>query len=217
MQTKKQSFIETLTNTFVGFVFSLCLTFIVMPSFGFESTPVKNLGITAIYTVASILRGYVLRRWFNKKSYTNKLPNFKHTPAMPPKFCSKEQSFTFHKELLEALDKSTSERFFRKEYLNEPLRGFGKSETSFHHFDDKHKCNCNVEPIGVTDPNYIVIDDIEEPCLVTCEACRDDVNIEASFTDAGDNYFCPGCWKELKPVLGKEYKELVANGEIEES
>lgn len=67
MQTKKQSFIESITNTFIGFVFSLSLTFAVMPLFGFKSTAIKNLGITAVYTVASVLRGYLVRRYFNNK------------------------------------------------------------------------------------------------------------------------------------------------------
>lgn len=67
MQTKKQSIIEICTSTAVGFAVSLTATFFVMPLFGFTSTPVKNLGITIFYTVISIIRGYVIRRWFNKK------------------------------------------------------------------------------------------------------------------------------------------------------
>lgn len=67
MQTKKQSLIESATNTAVGFVISLCATFVVMPLFGFNSSFGKNLGITLVYTAISIVRGYVVRRWFNKK------------------------------------------------------------------------------------------------------------------------------------------------------
>lgn len=62
MQTKKQSLVETCTNTGVGFVVSLTATFFVMPLFGFASSPIKNIGITVFYTVISIARGYVIRR-----------------------------------------------------------------------------------------------------------------------------------------------------------
>lgn len=72
MQTKKQSFIEICTSTAVGFAVSLTATFFIMPLFGLASTPVKNLGITVFYTVISIIRGYVIRRWFNKKSMVPK-------------------------------------------------------------------------------------------------------------------------------------------------
>ena len=67
MQTKKQSFIESLTNTAVGFTISLMATFIVLPLFNIKSSFAQNLGITICFTVISIIRGYVIRRYFNKK------------------------------------------------------------------------------------------------------------------------------------------------------
>lgn len=67
MQTKKQSLAEAITNTAVGFAISLASIFIILPVFGIESTPAKNVGITAYFTVISIARGYVLRRVFNRK------------------------------------------------------------------------------------------------------------------------------------------------------
>jgi uncharacterized protein YneF (UPF0154 family) len=39
----------------------------VLPLFGIQSTVLKNLGITVCFTVISILRGYLIRRYFNKK------------------------------------------------------------------------------------------------------------------------------------------------------
>lgn len=54
-------------NECVGFGISLASIFIIFPLVGIESTPIKNIGITAYFTVISIVRGYVLRRWFNKK------------------------------------------------------------------------------------------------------------------------------------------------------
>tara|TARA_R110002051_G_scaffold297564_2_gene363958 strand:+ start:18587 stop:18802 length:216 start_codon:yes stop_codon:yes gene_type:complete len=68
MQTKKQSLFESLSNTAVGFFVSYASTFLIFPLMGFESSGGKNLIITLYFTVVSILRSYVLRRYFNKKT-----------------------------------------------------------------------------------------------------------------------------------------------------
>lgn len=67
MQTKLNSLIEAITNTAVGFCISLLATFIIFPIVGIESTGIKNVIITLFFTVISIIRGYVLRRIFNKQ------------------------------------------------------------------------------------------------------------------------------------------------------
>jgi len=67
-QTKKQSFIESLTNVAIGYVVSLISLFLIFPLMGIESSISKNLLITLYFTVVSILRSYVVRRWFNKKT-----------------------------------------------------------------------------------------------------------------------------------------------------
>lgn len=66
-QTKTQSLIEAMTNTAVGFGISLAATFVIFPVLGIATTPSKNLLITLFFTAISIIRGYVIRRWFNKK------------------------------------------------------------------------------------------------------------------------------------------------------
>ena len=66
MQTKTQSFIETIINTAIGFVISLLSTFIIFPLVGIEVKPVVNLEVTLYFTIISILRGYIIRRFFNK-------------------------------------------------------------------------------------------------------------------------------------------------------
>ncbi|QQV90944.1 hypothetical protein Freya2_7 [Polaribacter phage Freya_2] len=68
MQSKKQSFIESLTNTAVGFTISLMATFMVLPLFNIKSSFAQNLGITICFTFISITRGYVIRRYFNNKN-----------------------------------------------------------------------------------------------------------------------------------------------------
>nr|WP_319265397.1 hypothetical protein [uncultured Draconibacterium sp.] len=67
MQTKKQSIIESVTNTAVGYGISLISLFVVFPIVGIESSPAKNITISAYFTLISIARGYLLRRFFNKK------------------------------------------------------------------------------------------------------------------------------------------------------
>lgn len=66
-QTRKESLIESLINTVIGFLITLGLAPIIYPWFGHEFTFSQNLGITAIFTVTSIIRGYGVRRWFNSR------------------------------------------------------------------------------------------------------------------------------------------------------
>lgn len=67
MQTKKYSLIESITNTFVGFMVSLLIQLAIYPAMGIPVTFSQNIVITFVFTLASILRGYLIRRFFNKK------------------------------------------------------------------------------------------------------------------------------------------------------
>lgn len=67
LQTRRGSLVEACINTAIGFLITLALSPIVYPLFGHAFTLAQNLGITAIFTIVSILRGYVLRRWFNDR------------------------------------------------------------------------------------------------------------------------------------------------------
>jgi hypothetical protein len=64
-QSKLISLIEQLLNVGSGFLLSLVVWQVVGPWFGYEVTLSANLGITSIFTVVSIVRGYVWRRFFN--------------------------------------------------------------------------------------------------------------------------------------------------------
>jgi Mg/Co/Ni transporter MgtE len=64
-QTKMRSLIETCTSIAIGFVVSLIITALVLPAYGHAVTLGDNVQITTIFTVASIIRGYFVRRWFN--------------------------------------------------------------------------------------------------------------------------------------------------------
>lgn len=66
MQTKKHSFYEALSNTAIGFIISLSATFVIFPLLDIPTTSGQNIVITLFFTVISIIRGYVIRRWFNE-------------------------------------------------------------------------------------------------------------------------------------------------------
>lgn len=64
-QTRLHSFLETCASIAIGFVVSVIITAVVMPAYGHRVTFGDNIQITAIFTVASVLRGYAVRRFFN--------------------------------------------------------------------------------------------------------------------------------------------------------
>lgn len=67
-QTRIDSFMEALTNTAIGFLVSLATWISVAWAYAIPMTWVTNLSITAIFTVVSIARQYILRRLFNGRS-----------------------------------------------------------------------------------------------------------------------------------------------------
>ena len=67
MQSKKQSLIETLTNVGIGWFISFIANMLVLPLFGYNINLTDGLLISIIFTIISIVRGYMVRRWFNSK------------------------------------------------------------------------------------------------------------------------------------------------------
>ena len=63
-QTKKQSLFESVVNVLVGFWVAVLIQVLVFPIFEIEATFGENLAISFIFTIVSILRGYILRRFF---------------------------------------------------------------------------------------------------------------------------------------------------------
>jgi len=65
-QTKLESLVEASLNTTSGFVVSLIVwRWIVAPLMHLPLDMASNLVITSIFTVVSILRSYIWRRFFN--------------------------------------------------------------------------------------------------------------------------------------------------------
>lgn len=65
MQSRLSSLIEQVLNVASGFIVSLLLWQAVGPLLGYEVNLADNLTITTIFTVVSIIRGYLWRRYFN--------------------------------------------------------------------------------------------------------------------------------------------------------
>ena len=75
MQTKRSMMIETLLNTFSGFVVSYAITTALLP---FMET-LGAFAITWIFTIVSLIRTYVWRMIFNKKIAKNYVDMAKET------------------------------------------------------------------------------------------------------------------------------------------
>jgi hypothetical protein len=65
-QTRLSSLAETCLSIAIGFLVSLVITAWLLPAYGHPVSLSDNIQITAIYTVASIVRGYLVRRAFNR-------------------------------------------------------------------------------------------------------------------------------------------------------
>jgi len=71
MQTKLGSFTEAWANIAVGFTINYCANLAILPLFGLPVTASSAFWIGVIFTVISLVRSYVLRRWFNGLRFGN--------------------------------------------------------------------------------------------------------------------------------------------------
>lgn len=65
MQSKKMSLYEAVINTASGFIISMWLINIILPYFGFDVKLEQSFIIVLVFTIASIVRSYIIRRIFN--------------------------------------------------------------------------------------------------------------------------------------------------------
>lgn len=66
-QTRLGSFIEACANTAIGYLVALASQLVIFPLVGIHVPLSTNLEIGAWFTVISIVRSYILRRWFNAR------------------------------------------------------------------------------------------------------------------------------------------------------
>ena len=67
MQSKRESMIESLTSTTIGIIIGIVLNLTILPIFGYPVSLSDSLWISVIFTIVSIIRSYVIRRFFNSK------------------------------------------------------------------------------------------------------------------------------------------------------
>ena len=66
MQTKKQSLLESTINVLIGYLVAVGSQIIIFPWFNINIPIRDNFLIGIWFTVVSLVRNYVLRRFFNK-------------------------------------------------------------------------------------------------------------------------------------------------------
>lgn len=64
-QSHRASAVEAATNIVIGFAVSVGLTAVLLPAFGHEVTLAQNVAMTSVFTVASFIRAFCIRRTFN--------------------------------------------------------------------------------------------------------------------------------------------------------
>ena len=65
-QTKQKSLVESIIQTIIGLVTSILIQVILYPMMGIPVTFSQNLVITLVFFTVSIVRGYFVRRIFDK-------------------------------------------------------------------------------------------------------------------------------------------------------
>jgi hypothetical protein len=66
-QTKLGSFIEASMNILIGYGVALISQIILFPFFDIHISLQTNMWIGAWFTLISLIRSYVIRRWFNAR------------------------------------------------------------------------------------------------------------------------------------------------------
>lgn len=67
MQSKYQSLLESFSNTFIGYWINIAVQVFVYPMYGAVFTLQQNIELGLIFLSVSLIRGYIIRRYFNKK------------------------------------------------------------------------------------------------------------------------------------------------------
>jgi len=66
-QTRIGSLIEVAINILIGFSINWVANIFILPLYGFAITGGQAFSMGLIFTVISVVRGYVIRRWFNAR------------------------------------------------------------------------------------------------------------------------------------------------------
>ena len=64
-QTKLESILESVVNVLIGYTVAIASQIMIFPMFDINLPLSANLWIGAWFTAVSLVRSYVIRRWFN--------------------------------------------------------------------------------------------------------------------------------------------------------
>ena len=67
MQTRTQSFKESVVNIVIGYVIAFVSQIIIFPLVGVKVNLSQNLEIGLYFTAVSLIRSYLIRRYFNNQ------------------------------------------------------------------------------------------------------------------------------------------------------
>lgn len=67
MQSKLQSLTESFTNVLIGYCVAVASQIVIFPLVGVEASFNQNIEIGLYFTAISLIRSYIIRRWFNKR------------------------------------------------------------------------------------------------------------------------------------------------------
>ena len=65
-QTRRHSLLEACASTAIGFVVALASQMVIYPLFGIAVSFGTNVSLTVVFTAVSVVRGYWVRRLFNR-------------------------------------------------------------------------------------------------------------------------------------------------------
>ena len=68
MQSKIHSLIESTSNVVIGYIVAVLSQILIFPVFDIGISFTDNLKIGVYFTVISIVRSYLVRRWFTKRT-----------------------------------------------------------------------------------------------------------------------------------------------------
>lgn len=66
-QSRLGSLIESLFNLSIGYCVGLFSQILIFPLFGVHVSLSTNIWLTTWFTVISLIRSYIIRRWFNSR------------------------------------------------------------------------------------------------------------------------------------------------------
>lgn len=66
-QTKVESLVESVINIIIGYVVAITSQLLIFPMVGINIPFTTNLWIGVWFTCISLIRSYVIRRWFNAR------------------------------------------------------------------------------------------------------------------------------------------------------